>query len=242
MRTLQLLVQPIRSRESADWPHAGNTNRHIRDSRKQKKKILPNTDIGDSSSELSSVEATQRKKISKPKAASTPKKRAQDSRLHDEVLHEYDSISESSETEHQKLCKEFEKVFQIALRGRESDPLSGFIVGTVPRIFEFLSFREAAPLNASGNQAREETFTKEINQLYDDTKAAIIRESDHNKSQSQTNENLSQTIQNNSILHQPDMQVIGQIEPALPHSTDNITSPSEIITRSKSVKNTEEQF
>ena len=38
-------------------------------------------------------------------------------------------------------------MFNIALRGRENDPLSEFIVETVPRIFEFLSFREAAPLN-----------------------------------------------------------------------------------------------
>ena len=130
------------------------------------------------------------------------------------------------------------------MRGRESDPLSEFIVETVPRIIEFLSFREAAPLNASGNQAREETFTKEIDQLYDVTKAAIIRERDNNKSQSQTDENLSQTIQNNSILHQPDVQLIEQTEPALP--TNNSTSPNEIVneivTRSKSVRNTEEHF
>ena len=217
----------------------------IRDSKKQKKKILPSTDIGDSSSELSYIETIQRKKLPKPKAASTPKKRAQDSQLHDELLHEYDSISEpQSESEHQKLCKEFERIINIALRGRESDPLSEFIVETVPRIIEFLSFREAAPLNASGNQAREETFTKEIDQLYDVTKAAIIRERDNNKSQSQTDENLSQTIQNNSILHQPDVQLIEQTEPALP--TNNSTSPNEIVneivTRSKSVRNTEEHF
>ena len=90
--------------------------------------------------------------------------------------------------------------------------------------------------------AREENFTQKIDQLYDDTKAAIIRESDHNKSQSQNKENLSQTIQNVSNFQQPDVQVIGQIEPALTQSTDNNTGPSEIITRSKSVKNTEEQF
>ena len=229
-----------------DRPHTGNTSRNFRESRKQKKKIVPNTDIADSSSKLSSVASNPRKKISKPKAASTPKKRAQDSRLHDEVLHEYDSISDPSETENQKLCKEFEKVFNIALRGCENDPLSEFIVETVPRIFEFLSFREAAPLNDSGHQAREENFTQQIDQLYDVTKAAIIRdnqERDHNKSQSQTKENLSQTIQNDSNFQQPDVQVISQTEPALTQSTDNnVTGPSEIVTRSKSVKNTAEQF
>ena len=82
------------------------------------------------------------------------------------MLHEYDSISDPSETENQKLCKEFEKVFNIALRGWEKDPLSEFIVETVPRIFEFWSFREAAPLNDSGHQPREENFTQQIDQLY----------------------------------------------------------------------------
>ena len=57
---------------------------------------------------------------------------------------------------------------------------------------------------------------------------------------------MSQTIQNNSILHQPDVQLIEQTEPALPQSTDNITSPNEIVnkivTRSKSVRNIEEHF
>ena len=55
---------------------------------------------------------------------------------------------------------------------------------------------------------------------------------------------MSQTIQNNSILHQPDVQLIEQTEPALP--TNNSTSPNEIVneivTRSKSVRNTEEHF
>ena len=70
----------------------------------------------------------QEEKIPKPKAASTPKKRAQGSHQHDLALHEYDSISDPSENENQKFCKEFEKVFNIALRGQEQDPLSEFMV------------------------------------------------------------------------------------------------------------------
>ena len=139
------------------------------------------------------------KKIPKPKAASTPKKRAQGNRQHDVALHEYDSISDPSESENQKLCKEFEKVLDIVLRGQEKDPLSEFMVETVPRIFEFLSFREAAPLNDSGHQAREENFTQQIDQLYDVTKAAIVRENqERDLNKSQTKENQSQTIQNDS--------------------------------------------
>ena len=239
--------QPSHHKESGDWPQA-NTSRQIRDFRKSKKKIIP-SDLGDSSSELSCIEPTQRKKPPKPTAASTPKKRAQNSR--DELIHQYDSISEpQSETEHQKLCKEFERIINIALRGRESDPLSEFIVETVPRIIEFLSFREGAPLNASGNQAREETFTKEIDQLYDVTKAAIIRERDNHKSntnetsQSNANENMSHTIQHIPIVHQPE-----QNEPELPHSVNNAASSNDakeivnqIVTRSKSVRSNEDLF
>ena len=242
--------QPSHHKELADWPQA-NTSRQIRDLKKSKKKILPSTDLGDSSSEISGIEPTQRKKHPKPTAASTPKKRAQNSR--DELIHEYDSISESqSETEHQKLCKEFERMINIALKGRESDPLSEFIVETVPRIIEFLSFREGAPLNSSGNQAREETFTKEIEQLYGVTKAAIIRENDNHKSQSNTNEtsqsnaneNMSHTIQHIPIVHQPE-----QNEPELPHSINNVASSNDaneivnqIVTRSKSVRGNDEPF
>ena len=139
-------------------------------------------------------------------------------------------------------------MINIALRGRESDPLSEFIVETVPRIIKFLSFRESAPLNAIGNQAREETFTKEIEQLYGVTKAAIIRENDNHKSksnanetsQSNANENMSQTIQHIPIVHQPELN-----EPELPQSVNNAASSNEanqIVTRSKSIKSNEDLF
>ena len=108
-------------KEASDWPQA-NTSRQMRDSRKSKKKSIP-SDLGESSSEISCIEPPQRKKLPKPSSASTPKKRAQNSR--DELIHQYDSISEpQSDTEHQKLCKEFERMINIALKGRESDPLS----------------------------------------------------------------------------------------------------------------------
>ena len=184
----------------------------------------------------------QEKKMSKPKAASTPKKRAQGSRQHDVALHEYDSISDPSESENQKLCKEFEKVFNIALRGREKDPLSEFMVETVPRIFEFLSFREAAPLNDSSHQAREENFAQQIDQIYNVTKAAIIRDNqEHDLNQSQPMQDQSHTIQNHSNIQPSDIQEISQTEPTITPSTENpVAVPSEMITRSKSRLNNAE--
>ena len=88
--------------------------------------------------------------------------------------------------------------------------------------------------------------------MYGVTKAAIIRENDNHKSQSNTNEtsqsntneNMSHTIQHNPIVHQPE-----QNEPELPHSVNNATSPNDpkeivnqIVTRSKSVRSNEEPF
>ena len=114
----------------------------------------------------------------------------------------------------------------------------------MPTIFEFLSFREAAPLNDSGHKAREENFTQQIDQLYDVTKAAIIRDNqERDLNQSQTKQDQSHTIQNDSNIQHPDIQEISQTEPTITHSTENnVTGPSEIITRSKSVKNNAEQF
>ena len=135
-------------------------------------------------------------------------------------------------------------MINIALRGRESDPLSEFIVETVPRIIKFLSFRESAPLNAIGNQAREETFTKEIEQLYGVTKAAIIRENDNQISKTNANESsqskASETIQHIPIVHQPELN-----ESELPQSINNAASSNEanqIVTRSKSTKSNEDLF
>ena len=203
----------------------GNNGKIYRESRKQKKKILPNSDNADSSSEISSVPSAPsnpRKKMPKPKEASTPKKRVHE--------HEYDSISETSGNEQQKLCKEFQKVFKVALRGREKDPLSEFLIESVPKVFEFLSLRENAPLNDSGHQEREEHFVQNIDKIYQSTKEAIIRNNqrfDFNQSQQeQSHTNNS----NNSIILPLDIQ-----ETTIKPSNENIvTAPSEIITRSKS--------
>ena len=156
----------------------------------------------------------------KPKEASTPKKRVHE--------HEYDSISETSGNEQQKLCKEFQKVFKVALRGREKDPLSEFLIESVPKVFEFLSIRENAPLNDSGHQEREEDFVKNIDKIYQSTKAAIIRNQnfEFNQSQEQSHTNNSK----NSTILPLDIQ-----ETTIKPSNENIvTAPSEIITRSKS--------
>merc|ERR1712215_578113 len=97
-----------------------------------------------------------------------------------------DSISETSGNEQQKLCKEFQKVFKVALRGCEKDPLSEFLVESVPKVFEFLSLRENTPLNDSGHQAREENFVQHIDKIYQSTKVAIIRDNQkHDFNQSQ---------------------------------------------------------
>ena len=125
------------------------------------------------------------------------------------ALHEYDSISDPSENENRKLCKEFEKVFNIALRGREKDPLSEFMVETVPRVFEFLSLRENAPLNDSGHQAREENFVQHIDKIYQSTKAAIIRDNQkHDLNQSQPMQDQSHTIQHHSYIQPSDIQSV----------------------------------